>query len=249
LELLARGIIIESHVILGRPLEALHLFSRARPLFEGATEPSTRLRVSFLEARLLVGLGNVREAEKLFRDVYQAFIDLEMYKDAFVTLLSLFESQCERGALDKAARLCQTAIEDARQIEASAKAQVRVVWQKLLTAIQVGQLQKTDLEDARQFFVRYWNIPPKGGFRALAQTRQAVAPAVALSFRIPPRPAVPPAISPSSYEAARVAYDRELVIAALRETGGNISEASRRLGLSRTTLRARIREYGLARPE
>jgi tetratricopeptide (TPR) repeat protein len=249
LELLARGIIIESYVILGRSLEALHLFSRAAPLFERPADSSTRLRVRFLEARLLDGLGNVREAEKLFKDVYQAFIDMESYKDAFVTLMTLFESQCQRGALDKAARLCQTAIEGTHQMGTASNTQIRETWQKLLLAIQVGQLQKADVEDARQFFVRYWNIPPKGGIRSLPQVRKPVRPTVELSSPIPSRPAVPAAINPSSYKEARDTYDRELVFAALRETGGSLSEASRRLGLSRMTLRAKLRQYGLTRPE
>ncbi len=41
--------------------------------------------------------------------------------------------------------------------------------------------------------------------------------------------------------------DRELNLCALRETGGNVSRAARRLGLSRSTLRYRIDRHGLQR--
>jgi len=40
-------------------------------------------------------------------------------------------------------------------------------------------------------------------------------------------------------------YERTLCAAALEQTGGNISEASRLLGMTPPTLRTRMREYGL----
>ena len=40
-------------------------------------------------------------------------------------------------------------------------------------------------------------------------------------------------------------YERQLIEAGLKETGGNISEASRLLGLSRNGLKRKIRMYGL----
>jgi DNA-binding NtrC family response regulator len=41
------------------------------------------------------------------------------------------------------------------------------------------------------------------------------------------------------------AYERGLVVEALREAGGNRSEAARRLGISRVTLHDKLRRYGL----
>jgi DNA-binding NtrC family response regulator len=49
----------------------------------------------------------------------------------------------------------------------------------------------------------------------------------------------------ATFREAREEYDRRLVAAALEQSGGSINEASRRLGMSRNTLRARIRRYGL----
>lgn len=249
LELLSRGIISESYLVLGRPDEAMNLFSRARPLFERPWDANTRLRVSFLEARLLDGKDSVREAEKLFKNVYQAFMDLNLYKDAFITLLTLFESQCRRGALDKAARLCQHANESMQQIEGTFNPQVRKVWQQLFKVVQLGQIKRADLVNARQFFVRYWSITPKKGFSALPEVRHSPVSGGAQTSRIPAPPPVPVTMSPRDYRAARETYDRELVAAALRETNGNISEASRRLGLTRMTLRAKLRHYGLRESE
>ena len=43
----------------------------------------------------------------------------------------------------------------------------------------------------------------------------------------------------------RWSYDRQLIEAVLKKTGGNISEASRLVGLSRNGLKNKIRQYGL----
>jgi len=45
------------------------------------------------------------------------------------------------------------------------------------------------------------------------------------------------------------AYERGLVVEALRAAGGNRSEAARRLGISRVTLHDKLRKWGLARGE
>jgi DNA-binding NtrC family response regulator len=50
---------------------------------------------------------------------------------------------------------------------------------------------------------------------------------------------------PESFQAAREEYDRRLLAAALQQAGGNLSEASRLLRISRNTLKARLRRYGL----
>jgi len=41
--------------------------------------------------------------------------------------------------------------------------------------------------------------------------------------------------------------ERQAIVEMLEETGGRLAEASRRLGISRTTLWRRLRSYGLAR--
>ena len=58
---------------------------------------------------------------------------------------------------------------------------------------------------------------------------------------------VPRPKSPGSggYQGALAAYERQLIEAGLKETGGNISEASRLLRLSLNALKVKIRSYGL----
>jgi len=243
LQALARFILVEGLVILERPLEALRYFMEAKPLCEQA-DLGTRLRAVYFKARLLDGLGCAREAEKLFRKAVRACFDHELYKEAFITLLTLFECFCRRGALGKAAALCEAAIEATSEAGAACNDQIRRAWEELLAAVRVRQLSEAELLAARQYLVRNWSVP-RGG--ALALQRIAVDPARETAApEPPPLPAAPAADEgPNRFQAAREEYDRRLITAALEQTGGNISEASRLLEMSRTTLKARMRLYGL----
>jgi two-component system response regulator HydG len=92
--------------------------------------------------------------------------------------------------------------------------------------------------------------PWPGNVREL---ENAVESLVALS---PPEGLDPALLPPASGPAAgstlglrpRVeAYERGLIVDALRAARGNVSEAARRLGVSRVTLHDKLRKYGLAR--
>jgi DNA-binding NtrC family response regulator len=47
------------------------------------------------------------------------------------------------------------------------------------------------------------------------------------------------------YEAALDSYDRQLIAAALTQSGGRIRETARLLGIARNTLKAKMKKYGL----
>jgi tetratricopeptide (TPR) repeat protein len=245
LQALARFILVESLVLLERPLEALRYFMEAKPLCEQG-DLGTRLRAAHCKARLLDSLGCARESEKLFRSAVKSCFDHELYKESFMTLLSLFECFCRRGALGKAAALCEDAIEATSEVGAACNDQIRRAWEELLAAVRVRQLSEAELVAARQYLVRNWSVP-RGG--ALALQRLAVAPAreTAAPEPPPPPPIPTPEAGPSRFQAAREEYDRRLIVAALEQTGGNISEAGRLLDVSRNTLKVRMRLYGLHR--
>jgi tetratricopeptide (TPR) repeat protein len=243
LEALAKLIVVESLVILERPWEALFHFMEAKSICE--QEPGTRLRALHCEARLLDGLGCVRESEKLFRHAIKAFFDQEIYKQAFVTLLTLFECLCRRGALGKAAAVCEEAIAATSEAGEACNEQIRSTWAELLAVVRIRQLSESELVQARQYLVRNWSVP-KGVFvlPRLEIAAPAPSPPPPESHEPPPLPAAEE-MSPAIFQAAREEYDRRLIAAALKQTGGNIREASRLLGLARNTLKARMRQYGL----
>ena len=243
LKVLAKLGHVESLILLKRPLEALPHLLEAKSLCD-QVDPATQLRVLHFEAQLLDALGCVRESEKLFRQAIKAFFDQELYKQAFLTLLTLFECLVRRGALGKAAALCEEAIAATSQAGEACNEQIRRVWEELLAAVSVRQLSESELIQARQYLVRNWSVA--GGAFVLPRL-EAVTITTSYSPEVPAPPPLTAAdeAAPNSFQAAREEYDRKLVATALERAGGNLSEASRLLGMSRNTLKARMRLYGL----
>lgn len=245
LQVLARFILVEGLITLGRPLEALRYFQQAERLCRDA-ELGMRLRLRYCEALVMDGLGQVRESEKLFRAAIKSFFEHEHYRDGFIAMLTLFECFCRRGALTKAAALCEAAIEATSEAGEACNDQIRRAWEDLLAAVRIRQLSEEELVHARRFLIRSWSVPVAG---AVVLPRPET-----LSVRAgaSPEPPAPPPI-PAAEELQRsggiqnalASYERQLIEAVLKETGGNISEASRRLGLSRNGLKNKIRQYGL----
>lgn len=244
LQVLARFILVESLVMLGRPMEALRIFQEAQPMCEQA-DLGTKLRSIYFEALLLDGLGCIRESEMLFGDAVRVYLDHELYKEAFITLLTLFESFCRRGALRKAEALCEAAIEATSVAGEACNDQICRAWEELRDTIRSRQLTESELAQARRFLVRTWSAPDRGGAIFSEQDGDSVAVMAQFHEPPPPTPAVSINLVGVNYQTARVDFDRQLIEGALEETGGNISEASRILGIARNTLRAKIRRYGL----
>jgi tetratricopeptide (TPR) repeat protein len=245
LELLARGVIVEAHIVLGRTVEAIHLFSRAQKTIAKVHDPGARLRISYLEACMLEALGSHREAEKLFSDLVQTYLDSELYKEAFITLLTIFEAYWRRGDLKKAAGVCEQAICCCRQAEGATNPQIIGAWKELLSMVHLGEIEGKAVSRTRHFLLRHWKVAAPAGFQAATQAFPAeitneLAP-------VPPPPRPPQPITSVTYQCALEEYDRILVAAALHQAGGNLSEASRLLGTTRTTLRAKLKRYGLPR--
>lgn len=66
-------------------------------------------------------------------------------------------------------------------------------------------------------------------------------------LELPAPPPTPPgeALGGGAYKAALDGYDRALIAAALKESGGSIKATARYLGVSRNGLRDKVRKYGL----
>jgi hypothetical protein len=204
-----------------------------------------KLRALYFEACLLDGLGHVRESEKLFRSTIKAYFDHELYKDAFITLLTLFECFCRRGALGKAAALCEAAIAAASESGEACNEQIRIAWEDLLAAVRIRQLSEEELVHARRFLIRNWSLPVAG---AVVLPKPEIVAARAATLPEPPAPPPAPAaeeLRSNGFDTALATYERRLIEAALQETGGNISEASRLLRMSRNGLKRKIRRHGL----
>ncbi len=242
LQTLARFVLVEGLVLLGRPHEALGWFLSTKPLLEQVGDLGTKLQTVYVEAHLLDGLGQARMSEKLFRKAIKAYFDHELYKEAFITLLTLFECFCRRGALGKAVALCESAIAATSEAGEACNKAICQAWEELLAAVRVRQLEEAELAAARQYLVRNWSVA-RGGALVLVKLEAAVEPEVQAAPAPPPLPQSPE--EAVDHPAALAAYERQLIAHALQQAEGNVTKASRLLGLSRNGLKGKIQRFGL----
>ncbi|HEX3127203.1 MAG TPA: helix-turn-helix domain-containing protein [Thermoanaerobaculia bacterium] len=259
LEMLARSIITESLIFLERPAEALRSFSSTLPLYEQVAGRRTELLQGYLEALLLDLLGFSREAEKAFQANIAGFMAAEQYKDAFLTVLTYFETLVRKGLLDKAEQVCEEALRLTIQAGSGCHGQLIDLWKDLLALLQTGRLVKHHLVEAREYLVRSWHVPAaQGPLRQTTPTFGLRFPAGEEPDRASSEPEIyEPWIAPKEvfepesvmivggYQEEMERLDRELVSKALAQSRGSIREATRLLGMARDTLRAKLRKYGL----
>jgi DNA-binding protein Fis len=252
LEMLARNIITASLVFLERPAAALNNYAATRLLREQLRDRQTDLQADYLEALLLDSLGHAREAEKAFRRHIVDLMEAELYKDAFLTMLTRFELLYRRGELDKAAQACEEALAAMRQAGVACQSQMEELWRGLLALVHARRLAEHHLLTARLYLVRHWNSPAHGSPLEGAGESTAVAelpaPALAGIAMLPSQTeddAGPPRPVRDIYEAALERYDRALIVKGLTQCGGSINAASSLLDIARNTLRAKIRKYRL----
>jgi hypothetical protein len=163
LEMLARSIFTQCLIYLGRPSEALRSFIATRPLYEQFPGRRTQLDVTYLEAHLLDSLGCARESEKSFRDVIDGYIEEELFKDAFLSLLTYFETLVKRGTLRKAEQVYKQAADLLAQAGTGSHEQMRQVWRQLLGQIEAESLKEYQLREVREYVCRHWNMPAARG--------------------------------------------------------------------------------------
>ncbi|HEX3531163.1 MAG TPA: helix-turn-helix domain-containing protein [Thermoanaerobaculia bacterium] len=251
LEMLARNITTESLVFLGRPAEALRSFAATQSLIKRFWGRRTELQVDFLEALLLDSLEHTRVAEKAFRSNIADLMEAELYKDAFLTLVTHLQALVRRGAFVKAARACEEALAMIERAGSACHSQITELWRGLLTAINVRRLTEQQVLAARLYLTRHWNAParPASLDAVLSVPEPAVEPVSLAESRGEPvsiRPSEPVAdLSGGGYEEALERYDHDLIAAGLARCGGRVRETARLLEISRNTLRAKMKHYNL----
>jgi tetratricopeptide (TPR) repeat protein len=255
LELLARNVITASLVFLGHPWAALKSHLATRPLCEQFRDGRTELQAGYLEALLLDALGHAREAEKAFRAVIAGFLEAELYKDAFLIILTRFELLFRRGELTKAAEACEEALTMLKQAGAACHSQMEELWRSLRALVVARRLTEHQLLAARLYLVRHWHVPAHHLSLELAaegtdaSTLPRLGQPATENQGAQPFPAGAPApataLAVEDYASALERYDRALIEVGLAQCGGRIGETSRLLDLSPNTLRTRIARYGL----
>jgi tetratricopeptide (TPR) repeat protein len=255
LETLARNIITASLVFLGRPDEALQSFRATQSLYKQLRGRSFELQAGYLEALLLDAQGHFREAEKAFRSNIAGYMEAEIYKTAFLHLVTFLQSLIRRGAFDKAARACEEALEMIERAGSACHTQMIELWRGLLDLINARRLTDYQVLVARQYLVRHWNAPARHAPLNLqvvvsggtGDVPRAEAPPPI--FSLPPLEALhePSATSgpAGGFDELWERYDRALIVAGLERSGGRVRETARLLKISRNTLRDKMKKYGI----
>jgi tetratricopeptide (TPR) repeat protein len=140
---------------IGQALQAFHLAESLR-----ATRPradASRLS-DFTSARLLEGLGRIKEAEQLFDAVIANAFAQEAYREAFLDILYLFGLHLRQGAPEKAVALCRFAIAQLDLYDIGHE-QLRAVWEELMEAAGRRAIRLEALGEVREFLRAHWKKP------------------------------------------------------------------------------------------
>lgn len=89
----------------GRPQDALALLEKSRQLYKCFADPWTQLRLHWLEGRIARALGDLQEAEAVFRKVWHAFEHQGMRYEQTIVSIDLAEAYSAQGKLEEAVRL------------------------------------------------------------------------------------------------------------------------------------------------
>jgi tetratricopeptide (TPR) repeat protein len=89
----------------GQPQDALALLESSRPLYKAFADPWSQLRLQWLEGRIARALGDLQEAEAVFRKIWHAFEERNMHFEQTLVSIDLAEAYSAEGKLEEAAKL------------------------------------------------------------------------------------------------------------------------------------------------
>lgn len=81
--------LVRSYIELGRPEQALSLYSETRSLYKRSADSLFKLRFAWQEALLLRDLGHLRASESTLLQARQGFVDRELFYEAALISLDL----------------------------------------------------------------------------------------------------------------------------------------------------------------
>jgi tetratricopeptide (TPR) repeat protein len=140
---------------IGQALQAFHL---AESLRAARPRADTARLSDFTAARLLDGLGRLKEAEQLFDAVIANAFAHEAYREACLDLLYLFGLHIRTGATEKAVALCRFAIAQLDRYGIG-HGQLREVWVELMGAAKRQAIRLEALAEVREFLKVHWKKP------------------------------------------------------------------------------------------
>ncbi len=167
---LARLLQVDCLICLDELPEAASLYSICLQSHETGR---IRIRRDYVGALLLHAFGYRKEAERVFRDVVTADLELSLYKDAFLDLLYVFSMHVREGELQKARAICERALTQPDLAEFSHE-QMRAVWMLLRDNVQRLVVATDLLGEVRRYLAVHWRRPASETpplFRTLNKTK------------------------------------------------------------------------------
>ncbi len=155
---LAESVRAESLIEMGEMNQALQAFEIAESRRAGHARADADRRSAFTAARLLEGLGHLREAEQLFDAVIADGFEREAYRAAFLDILYLFGMHIRQSAVDKAVALCRFALAWLDLLDIGNE-QLRTVWSELRDAAMRRSFRLESLAEVRQFLKVHGKTP------------------------------------------------------------------------------------------
>jgi tetratricopeptide (TPR) repeat protein len=91
----------------GRPEEALAVLDRARPLYKQFPDEWTQLRLHWLEGRIARNLGELTEAEDIYKQLWEELQARDLHHEFVLLSIDLAELLVFKGEPDRAAELVE----------------------------------------------------------------------------------------------------------------------------------------------
>jgi tetratricopeptide (TPR) repeat protein len=150
----------ESLIELGEIDQALQAFKHAETWRHELARPDDRRRSDFTAARLLEALGDIENAERLFRRVIAEAFEREAYQEAFLDIVYLFGFHLRQGETEKAVELCRFAIAQL-DLFGIGHEQLRTVWTDLMDAARRRTTGQETLAKVRKYIRAHWKQPAR----------------------------------------------------------------------------------------
>jgi len=155
LEMFGRLLHTESLISLQRLPEAILFYADSLEAFDDASEADA-LKVKYLEALLLDAGGDVRLADKAFREIIEVASDLEIFKFTLVVRCAFYASLYRRGAWVRCLDLCRDTV---RFLEKNPRAhhQMKATWKNLQLATERRIVTELHVKMLKEYLVLHWS--------------------------------------------------------------------------------------------
>lgn len=144
---------------LGKPEEALAVIHRARPLYRQFPDPSTQLRLHWLEGRIAHRLGELSEAESIFSRLREDFRVLSLNQGVVLVTIELAQVLTRKG---EPARAAQLAAESYTIMKSwGLHNDALAAWLVFQDALSYGKTLGDLFERLGEYYRRHWFTPAR----------------------------------------------------------------------------------------